>query len=77
MLIGSGCSVVLVDYAAEDLSSPYCGVDGNDRGRVVVGWVLVEALVWSVSVEMVFVFAEYGAGVSFVVDHQRGFAPAQ
>jgi hypothetical protein len=60
--------VVLVDHATEDLSSPYRRVDGDDRGWVVVGWVLVEALVRPVVVEMALVFAEHGTGVSFVVD---------
>jgi hypothetical protein len=56
--------VVLVDHATEDLSSPCWRLDGDDRGRVVVGWVLVEALVRPVVVEMVRVFAEDGTGVS-------------
>jgi hypothetical protein len=60
--------VVLVDQAAEDLSSPYGGVDGDDCGRVMVGWALVEALVWSVGIEVLFVFGQYGTGVAFVVD---------
>jgi len=60
--------VVLVDRAIEDLSSSYRCVDGDDRGWVVVGWVLVEALVRPVVIEMALVFAEYGTGVSFVVD---------
>jgi hypothetical protein len=47
----SGCPVVLMDHAAEDLSSPYGGVDGDDGGRVVVGWVLVEALVRAVGMK--------------------------
>jgi hypothetical protein len=37
-------------------------------GRVVVRRVLVEPLVWPVTVGVVFVLAEYGAGVAFVVD---------
>jgi hypothetical protein len=37
-------------------------------GGSVVGWVLVEALVRPVTIEVVFVLAESGAGVSFVVD---------
>src|SRR4051794_15902195 len=67
---GSGCSAVLVDHTVEDLSSPYRGIDGDDGGRVVVRRVLVEPLVSPVTVEVVFVLAEYGAGVSFVVDQQ-------
>jgi hypothetical protein len=49
-LIGSGCSLVLVDHAVEDRSSPYRGVDRDDDGRVMVRWTLVEALVWTVAV---------------------------
>jgi hypothetical protein len=60
--------VTLIDHAAEELPSPYRGVDGDDGGWVVVGWVLVEALVRPVTVEVTFVFGQHGAGVSFVVD---------
>jgi hypothetical protein len=60
--------VVLVDHAAEELSSLHRGFDVDDRGGVVVGSVLVEALVRPVVVEVALVFGEYGAGVSLVVD---------
>jgi hypothetical protein len=60
--------VVLVDHAAEELSSLHRGFDVDDRGGVVVGWVLVETLVRPVVVEVPLVFGEYGAGVSLVVD---------
>lgn len=44
--------MVFVDHTAEDPSSLDRYVDGDDLGRIVVGWVLVEALVWTVSVEV-------------------------
>ncbi|MEV4139318.1 hypothetical protein AB0J72_45035 [Dactylosporangium sp. NPDC049742] len=53
------CSLVLVDHAAEDLSSNRF-VDGDEYAWVVVGWVLVEALVWTVVVEVAFVLADHG-----------------
>ena len=37
-------------------------------GRVVVGWVLAQALVWAVVIEMVLVVVQDDAGVPFVVD---------
>jgi hypothetical protein len=43
------------------------GVEGDHGGRIVVGRVLIEALVQSVVIEMVYVLVEDGAGVSFVV----------
>jgi hypothetical protein len=58
----------LVDYAAEDLSSPYRCVDRDDHVRVVVWWVLVEALVWTMVVEVALVDAKYCTGVALVVD---------
>jgi hypothetical protein len=60
--------VVLVEDAAEELLSSDRSVDGDDLGGVVVGWVLVEALVWAVDVEMLLVGGEHVAGVPFVVD---------
>jgi hypothetical protein len=35
--------------------SPYRCVDRDHHGRVVVGWVLVETLVWTVPIEVVLV----------------------
>jgi hypothetical protein len=49
-LIGSGCSLVLVDHAAEDPSSPYCSAEWDDDVRLMVWWTLVEALVWTVPI---------------------------
>jgi hypothetical protein len=67
-MIGSGGSCVLIDYAAEDSHSPYRCVDRDDDARIVVGWVLVEALVWSVVVEVALVNTKHGTGVTLVVD---------
>jgi hypothetical protein len=67
LLIGSGSSPVLVDDATEESCSSYRTVE-RDHVRVVVGWVLVETLVWTVLVEVAFVLAEHGAGVPLVVD---------
>jgi hypothetical protein len=39
----------------------------RDDAGVVVGWVLVEALVWTVIVEVALVLAEYGTGVTLRV----------
>jgi len=60
--------LVLVDHAAEDLSSPYRCVDRDDDIWVVVGRMLIEALVWTMVVEMALVLAEHGTGVPFAVD---------
>ena len=48
--------------------APNQGVDRDPRGGVVGRWVLVEALVRAVVIEMVQVLVENGAGISFVVD---------
>lgn len=58
----SGCSVVLVKDTAEELSSSCRRVYGDNRGRVKVGRVLVETLVWTVAIEMPFVKGERGTG---------------
>jgi GrpB-like predicted nucleotidyltransferase (UPF0157 family) len=65
---GLGCSSVLVDDSAEDLLPPDWGVEGDHGVWLVAGRVLVEALVWSVFVEVAYVLVEDGAGVSLVVD---------
>ncbi len=54
---------VLVDHAAEDSPAPHRCVDRDDHIAVVVGWVLVEALAWTVVVEVTFVRVEHGASV--------------
>jgi hypothetical protein len=48
----------LVDHAAENSSSAYRRIDRDEDGWIVVGWVLVEALVWTVVVEVAFVCAD-------------------
>jgi hypothetical protein len=57
-LIGSGRTSVLVDDAAEESRSPYQAAERDDAA-VVVGRVLGEALVWTVVVDVVFVFGEH------------------
>jgi hypothetical protein len=49
------------------MASDWC-VERDRDGWIVVGWVLVEALVRSVVVEVLGELVEDGAGVSFVVD---------
>jgi hypothetical protein len=67
-VIGSGGSCVLVDHATEDSCTPYRRVDRDDHVRLVIGRVLVEALVWTVVVEMALEGAEHHTSVSLVVD---------
>jgi hypothetical protein len=62
-LIGSGCSLVLVDHPAEDPSSSYRGVDRDDDGRIAVRWMLGKTLVWTVVIEVCRVFVEDRAGM--------------
>jgi hypothetical protein len=50
--------LVLVDDAAEDSPSPYCGVDRDDDAGIVVGWVLIQALVWTVVVEVTLILTQ-------------------
>jgi hypothetical protein len=67
-LIGSGCSSVLVDHAAENSMAADRGVE-RDLGGGVVGWrVLAQALMRAMVIEVTHVQAEDGAGVSFVID---------
>jgi hypothetical protein len=42
--------VVLVEDAAEDASPLYGFVDLHDHVRVVVGWALIAAVMWTVAV---------------------------
>jgi hypothetical protein len=63
-----GGSPVLVDHSTEDAITPDRGVEQGHRGGVVQWWVLVEALVRAVVIEMAHVLVEDGAGVSVVVD---------
>ena len=52
-----GYSPVFVEDSAEDLLSPDWGVEG-DHCWIVAGRVLVEALVWTVVVEVAYVLVE-------------------
>jgi hypothetical protein len=63
-----GYSPVFVDDSAEDLLPPDWGVEGDHGVGIVAGRVLVEALVWTVVVEVAYVLVEDGAGLLFVVD---------
>jgi hypothetical protein len=65
-LIRSGSSLVLVGHAAEDPPSPYRGVHRDDDGRIVVRWTPVEALMWTMPIEVRRTLVEHGAGVAFV-----------
>jgi hypothetical protein len=67
---GLGRSSVFVDQSAEDSVTSGRGVE-RDHGRGVVGWwVLAQALVWPVDVDMTGVLVEVGADMSLVVDQQ-------
>ena len=48
--------------------APNGGVEVDHGGRVVVGWVLAQALVRPVVIEMVLVLVQDDAGMLFVVD---------
>jgi hypothetical protein len=58
--------MVFVDDAADDSSSPYGCVDRDDDVGVEVGWMLIEALVWTVQVEVVLVVTQHGSSVLVV-----------
>jgi hypothetical protein len=49
---------------------PYRCVDGDDCGGVVVGWVLIETLMWTMPVEMALILTKDRTSVSPVVDQQ-------
>jgi hypothetical protein len=70
LLAELGSSPVLVDHAFEESMAPDRGVEQGHRGGVVPWWVLVEALVWAVIIEVLGVLVEDGEGVSLVVDQQ-------
>jgi hypothetical protein len=67
-LAGLGSSPGLVDHASEESMAPDRGVVQGHGGGVVPWWVLVEALVRVVVIEMAHVLVEDGAGVALVVD---------
>jgi hypothetical protein len=46
------------------------GIERDRGGRVVVGWVLVEALVRAVVIDMVHILVEDGESMALVVDQQ-------
>lgn len=68
MSSGSCCPVILVDHAAQDAASLDRLADRYDHAGVVVGWMLIQALVRPMPVEVVLVVAYHRAGVLFVVD---------
>lgn len=53
----SSCPVILVDHAAQDAALPDRLVDRDDHTGVVVGWMLIQALVRPVPVEVVLIVA--------------------
>jgi hypothetical protein len=55
LLARLGGSAVFVDHADEDAVASDGSVEGDCGGRVVVGWVLVQALVRAVGVEVALV----------------------
>jgi hypothetical protein len=69
-LSGSGCASVLVDQSAEDSVASDWGVKGDLGGGVVGWWVLIQALVRAVVIEVAHVPVKNSSGVSFVVDQQ-------
>ena len=69
-MVGSGCSLVLVDHAAEDSMAMDRGVERDHGGGVVGCRVLAQALMRAVVIDVMHVLVEDGAGVSFVVDQQ-------
>jgi hypothetical protein len=58
----------LIHHAPEELSASHRRVDRNDYVRVVVRRVLVEALVWTVVVEVTLVRAENHTSVALIID---------
>jgi hypothetical protein len=69
-LVGSACASVLVDQSAEDPVAADRGVEGDHGGGVVGRWVLAQALVRTVVIEMAYVAVKHSSGVSFVVAQQ-------
>ncbi len=61
-----GCSLVLVDHSAEDWVASDGRVERGHRGWVVEWWVLVEALVPTVVVEVPKQIRRDGEGVALV-----------
>ena len=67
-LIGSGCASILIDQSAEDSVTSDRGVDGDRGGGVVGWWVLSQALVRPVGIEVAHVPVKDTTRVSLVVD---------
>jgi hypothetical protein len=70
LLAELGSSPVLVDHASEEPMTLDRGVEQGHRGGVVPWWVLIDALVWAVVIEVLGVLVEDGKGMSLVVDQQ-------
>jgi hypothetical protein len=60
----SGCSVVLVDDAAEDTFAPYGRVEVDHGRRIMDGWKLISDLMWTVLIEMPLILAQHSPGVA-------------
>jgi hypothetical protein len=67
-VVGSGCSSIFVDHAAQDTLSADRFVEWDDGGGVMVGWAVLTALVRTVIIEVSGELVQHGHGVSFVVD---------
>jgi hypothetical protein len=63
-----GCAPILVDQSAEDLVTLDRGVAGDDGGGIVSGWMLAQALVRPVIIEMADVLIKNSVSVSCVVN---------
>ena len=59
---------VLVDQSAEDSVTSDRGVEARHDGGIVGWWMLAQALVWPVVIEMADVLIKNSVGVSLVVD---------
>ncbi|MEN3616039.1 hypothetical protein AAH979_42025, partial [Plantactinospora sp. ZYX-F-223] len=64
--IESGRPVVLVEDTTEDASPPYGRLHRHDDTRVMVGWTLIDALMWAMAVEVPLVGGQHGAGVPLI-----------
>jgi hypothetical protein len=62
--------LVLVDQFAEDSVASDQGITGDRASGVMRWWVLIQALVRTVVIEMAHVAVKHSSGVSFVVDQQ-------
>jgi hypothetical protein len=68
--VRSGCAPVLVDQSAGDSVALDRGVAGDRGGGVVGWWVLIQALVGAVVIEVAHVLVKNSSGLSLVVDQQ-------